>query len=160
MTAAVTIATFDVPAEFSYFSVPKVQPSVFLNAKVTNSTDYTLLPGPTSIFFENSYVANGAIDLVVPAQTFETPLGTDEQIHIEWKLINRFQKEEGLISKHTKVSYNYSIIIKNNKKMDTSVAVTVKDQIPNSRNQDIFCEDGKRVVGDCCKKVGEDFFRL
>jgi uncharacterized protein (TIGR02231 family) len=132
----VAIASFDVPAEFSYFSVPKLQPGVFLNAKVTNGSDYTLLPGPTSVFFENSFVANGAVELVAPAQTFETPLGTDEQIHIERKLINRFQKEEGLISKHTKVVFNYSIIIKNNKKMD--VSVTVKDQIPDSRNQDII----------------------
>jgi uncharacterized protein (TIGR02231 family) len=131
----VAIASFDVPAEFSYFSVPKLQAGVFLNAKVTNSTDYTLLPGPTSVFFENSFVANGAVELVAPSQTFETPLGTDEQIHIERKLINRFQKDEGLISKHIKVVYKYSIILRNNKKMDESV--TVRDQIPNSRNQDI-----------------------
>jgi uncharacterized protein (TIGR02231 family) len=131
----VAIASFDLPAELSYSSVPKLQPAVFLNAKITNATDYTLLPGATSVFFENSFVANGNIDLVAPAQAFETPLGTDEQMHIERKQVNRFQKEEGLLSKRNKLIYTYSIIIKNNKKSDETVIV--KDQIPVSRNQDI-----------------------
>jgi uncharacterized protein (TIGR02231 family) len=131
----VPIATIDLPVTLSYTTIPKLHPAVFLKAGAANSSEFTLLPGGTSIFLNNAFVADGSLDLVTPAQAFETSLGVDEQIHVERKLINRFQKDEGVLSKRIKVLFAYSIALKNNKK--ASEEILVQDQLPVSKNQDI-----------------------
>ncbi len=131
----VSIASFDLPIELSYAAVPKLRPAVFLKAAATDSSEYTLLPGQTAVFLDNSFACNGSMELVAPGQKFEVSLGADEQIHIERKLINRFQKEEGVITKWSKVIFTYSIVIKNNKKSDERISL--KDQLPVSKNQDV-----------------------
>ena len=132
----VTIATFELPSEFAYVSIPKLQPKAFLNAKVSNKTDYTLLPGSTSVFLDNTFVSKGNMELVAPGQSFETSLGVDDQIHVERKLINRFEKDEGLIAKRKEFIFSYAITLKNNKQIDDSLIVM--DQVPVSSNQNII----------------------
>jgi uncharacterized protein (TIGR02231 family) len=131
----VSIAAFDLPVEFAYASVPKLQPNVFLKATAANTSDYAFLPGATSIFLDNAFVSSGTLDLTIAGAKFETSLGVDQGIHIEYKQINRYQKDQGVVTKKTKMIYEYAIILKSNKKSDVEVAV--KDQYPVSKNADI-----------------------
>jgi len=131
----VTIAAFDLPVDFAYATVPKLQPNVFLKATATNTSDYAFLPGATSIFLDNAFVSSGTLDLTIAGAKFETSLGVDQGVHIEYKQINRYQKDQGVVARKTKMMYEYAIILKNNKKSDVEVAV--KDHYPVSKNADI-----------------------
>ncbi|CAG5136131.1 unnamed protein product, partial [Candidula unifasciata] len=53
----VTVAIIDLKPTLTYLTVPKVVPHAFLQAKVINSSPYTLLSGRTNIFLDNSFVA-------------------------------------------------------------------------------------------------------
>ena len=71
-------------------------------------------------------------------EKFKLPLGIDEGLKIEHKLVKRFTKDEGLFSKRIKINFEYHIIIINNKKIDCKIKI--KDQVPVSQHQDIKVE--------------------
>ncbi|OQX98417.1 MAG: hypothetical protein B6I20_11110 [Bacteroidetes bacterium 4572_117] len=134
----VGISAFEFIADFQYNSVPKMSPYAFLTAKVKNTSDFPMLAGKSNVFLDNNFVTNSFLKLVAPNEEFKTSLGIDEGLKIEHKLINKFQKEEGLFSKKEKVSYEYKIIIKNNKANE--VDIVIEDQIPIAQNNDIKVE--------------------
>ena len=134
----VGISVFEFEADFQYNSVPKMSPFAFLTAKVKNTSDFPMLAGKTNVFLDNNFVTNSHIPLVAPNEEFKTSLGIDEGIKIEHKLLNKFHKDEGLFSKKAKISYEYKIIVKNNKGSDEKIVV--EDQIPISQNNDIKVE--------------------
>lgn len=134
----VMIFAQEFPAEFRYSGVPKLSEHAYLTAKATNTTDYPFLPGAASVFLDNQFVAKTHIKLIAPTETFTTDLGIDEAISIKHKLIKRYEKNEGLISKKTVLAYEYRIEIKNNKK--TQEKLTVRDQMPLASHDDIKIE--------------------
>ncbi|NJO89143.1 MAG: mucoidy inhibitor MuiA family protein [Chloroflexia bacterium] len=131
------ITNIELEAELEYRSIPKLNPFAYLTSKSKNTSDYPLLAGKTNIFLDNSFVSHSNLKLVAPNEEFKTSLGIDEGIHIEHKLINRFQKMRACLAKK-QGNFEYKIEIKNNKKQGN--IIIVKDQIPISQNQDIKVE--------------------
>lgn len=62
-TTTIGIKQIDVPALYEYFSTPKIDPSVFLTAKITNWQDYDLQSGEANLYFEGTYLGKTYIDL-------------------------------------------------------------------------------------------------
>ncbi|TFG58284.1 MAG: mucoidy inhibitor MuiA family protein [Spirochaetales bacterium] len=131
----VSIVKENFKAEFSYSTVPKLAPYAYLRAKAENASEYPFLPGPSYIYLDGSFVANSRLDFTAPGEEFWTSLGVDEGMKVEYKLLRRFIKKEGVIGKKESCMYEYSTAITNNKKQPQKI--TVKDQIPVSNNQDI-----------------------
>ena len=52
---------FDLKPEFEHFAVPGKVESVFMKAKLKNTSEYLILSGPTSIFVDNNFVAKVAL---------------------------------------------------------------------------------------------------
>jgi hypothetical protein len=55
-TTTIGIKQFEIPALYNYFSVPKIDPSVFLSANIVNWQDYDLQSGEASLYYEGSYL--------------------------------------------------------------------------------------------------------
>jgi uncharacterized protein (TIGR02231 family) len=53
----VNVTIIDLEPRFEHETVPSKTPLAFLTAKVTNTSTFPLLPGPTSIYLNNSFVA-------------------------------------------------------------------------------------------------------
>ena len=53
----VSIGIINLKPDFEYETVPKKNPYAYIKAKVTNTSDYSLLAGPANVFFENNFVA-------------------------------------------------------------------------------------------------------
>ncbi|NLG18316.1 MAG: mucoidy inhibitor MuiA family protein [Fibrobacter sp.] len=134
----VTIVTNEFPAHFRYSSVPKLSQFAYLKAKVKNNTEYSFLPGPANVFLDNSFVAISNMELVTPQEEFWTFLGVDEAVKIEYKLINRLGRNDGVISKKEKFVFNYQISVKNNRK--TEEEIVIWDQLPISGSEEIKVE--------------------
>ncbi len=127
-----------VNAIHQYHAVPKLDPGVFLLAKIPNYGRYGLLSGTAQIFLNDTYVGQSEIDIRTVADTLSLSLGRDEDISIKRvkptdisyapKFLNNFKKE--LIA--------YDIIIKNNKSIPLNIEIV--DQIPVSRQEDINVE--------------------
>jgi hypothetical protein len=126
----VTIAIKTLPAAFEYIAVPRVSQAVYLKGKIVNSIDYPLLPGAVSIFVDNEFVNTTIIKTIVPTDTLELPLGVDNRIKMERKLVRKYTESGGTFSKSKTVSYNYENILTNMR--GTKETVTVRDNFPLS----------------------------
>ncbi|HAW86523.1 MAG: hypothetical protein A2087_07195 [Spirochaetes bacterium GWD1_61_31] len=151
----------DYPAEFIYQTVPRLAPYVYLKAQVRNETEFPFLPGKTRIFLGSNYVAEGGLNLVAPGENFLVDLGVDETITVQHQLVKKFDASAGLLAKRVKLEYRYRIDVENKKKSNETI--TLFDQIPLSRHQDIAIKviepllkgaEWKGVVGELPTGLG------
>ncbi len=134
--AKVNITKQNFPTVYRYSSVPKLSPHVYLKAKARNKSDFTLLPGQTSIFLDGAFVANASLDLVPAGQEFWTYLGVDPSVKVERKELGRREETSGIFGKKTvRTVYDNVFKIKNSK--PTAIELVVWDQIPISDHEDI-----------------------
>lgn len=125
-------------AIYQYHAVPKMDPGVFLLAKIPNYGRYGLLSGTAQIFFKDTYVGQSEIDTKTVSDTLLLSLGRDEDISIKRvkptdlaytpKFLNNFKRE--LVA--------YDIVVKNNKKIPVNIEIL--DQIPVSKQDEITVE--------------------
>lgn len=132
------IAIEALPVEFSYIAAPKLSPFVYLKGTVKNTTEYPFLPGVMNVFGEREFLAQSAMKLVGPNETFEASFGIDPSMAIERKLINRSTASTGTFSKSTKVTYHFQFTLSNKK--TRPVTVSVQDQVPVPQNEKIVVE--------------------
>jgi len=134
--AKVNITKQNFPTVYRYSSVPKLSPHVYLKAKAKNKSDFTLLPGQTSVFLDGAFVANASLDLVPAGQEFWTYLGVDPSVKVERKELGRREETSGIFGKKTvRTIYDNVFKIKNSK--STAIELVVWDQIPISDHEDI-----------------------
>ncbi|BFZ24970.1 hypothetical protein BsWGS_28008 [Bradybaena similaris] len=131
----VTVAIIELKPALTYLTVPKVVPHAFLQAKVVNSSQYTLLPGRTNIFLDNSFVAKADINAVAPKEEFECSLGVDPGLRVNYKPLVKVNSSSGIISKTQCISHEQAIEVKN--MHDYSVKVVIRDNIPKSLDEKI-----------------------
>ncbi|MCC6416570.1 MAG: mucoidy inhibitor MuiA family protein [Opitutaceae bacterium] len=131
----IPVTTVDLNAALSYATTPRLRATAVLNAKVFNNSDYPLLAGAMSVFLDGTFVATSRLDTTMPGEKFDLALGADEGIAIEHKRVQKFTEQTGLVSKSTRITYEYLVTIQNNKRAAARVIVT--DQVPVSRNEKI-----------------------
>ena len=133
----VLIKNEDIPAEFAYYTVPKLDESVYLVANITNLDDLKLVPAQANIFFDGSYVGETFINPGVMDDTLSLSLGKDPNLIVERKFMKKKYKEKVIGSEVSKTS-EYILRIKNNK--SENIKLIVQDQIPVTRNENIAIE--------------------
>lgn len=119
-----------------YITVPCMDQNAYLKVKATNTSDFTFLAGPMSVFFDNNYVAKSKLPTVSPSEEFEAFLGQDEAVKVEYKIPQKFRETKGIIINTTnKQRTQNKIVIKNNKQ--TKISLVVKDRFPESGTKDV-----------------------
>jgi len=123
----VDLTTYDVPAYYEYYCVPKVDKDAFLLGYITNWEQYNLLEGEANIFFEDTYIGKSILDVRFISDTLSVSLGRDKSVSVNrekikdltsWKLIGN-KKEE---------SRAWKISVKNNKTQ--TINMVLLDQVP------------------------------
>jgi len=129
-----TVTNLDLQVNLDYVTVPKIAEEAYLRAKITNTSDSILLPGPANIFHEDDFVGATALETVVPTEEFEVQLGVDDRVKVERKLARR-DTGKTLIGNTRRTLYGYKIEVTN--LLTRPAKVTVYDQLPVSRNEQI-----------------------
>jgi len=133
------IAQSDAEAKFAWFTIPKLVQNAFLKATMKNPFTFPLLSGPISIFFDQKLVGTAEInDATLADGEMGISLGIDESVKIERKLLKKLTDYSGVLSKETKVHYEYVIEITNGKSKE--INLDLNDQFPISRNEKIKVE--------------------
>ena len=133
----VDINSYELNALYEYYSVPKLDASAFLTAKITDWQELNLLPGEANLFFEGTYLGNSLLDVLNAGDTLKLSLGKDKGVVIKRTLNKEFSEKKFLGSNKTDTR-EYEIIIRNNKQLP--VTITIEDQFPISTNKDIEVE--------------------
>jgi uncharacterized protein (TIGR02231 family) len=135
----VLIASSDKEAEFSYYAIPKLSKFAFLKANFKNPFSFPLLAGKMNIFLDSRLVSASSLDKTISAdEDIKLSLGIDEGIRIERKLQKKYTEYSGVISKETKVNYEYAHELVNSR--DKEINITINDNFPVSRNEKIKVE--------------------
>lgn len=150
-TTTIGIKQMDIPALYEYFSIPKIDPSAFLNAKITNWQDYDLQSGEASLYFEGTYLGKTYLDLSDATDTLTVSLGKDNGIKISRKPVKEFTAKKWIGSNQTDTR-TFDISIRNNKKIPVNITVT--DQFPVSTNKEISVDDMKADGANVDKETG------
>jgi len=131
----VGVAVVALKTELNYQATPKLLPSAFLSARVTNTSDFPLLAGAMNVFLDDTFVASSTLHSVMPGEKFDLALGADEAIAVKRKLNNRFTEDTGLVTKGKRITYDVTLTVQNNKK--TAEQIVLQDQVPVSRHEKI-----------------------
>lgn len=123
--------------EFLYYAVPKLDLSIFLVARITDLGKLNLVPGKTNLFHDGAYIGETYLNPMTMDDTLDVSLGKDPNIVATRTLLKNESKEKIVGEKIVK-TYAYLIEIKNHKK--ETIKLTVQDQIPVTRNNEIEVE--------------------
>jgi hypothetical protein len=150
-TTTIGIKQFDVPSIYDYYSAPKIDPSVFLTAKIVNWQDYDFQSGEVSLYFEGTYLGKTYLDLGATADTISLSLGKDNGIKIFRKLVKEYSSKKFIGSSRTETK-DYEISVRNSKR--STVTVHIVDQYPVSTNKEISVDDVKTPDAKADKETG------
>lgn len=130
----VTVARYSLPPKLDYVTAPKLVQAAYRRAKSINDSPYTLLPGAANLFADEEFIGAASLKLTAPQAEIELYLGADDRVKIE-REIKRQEVEKTLIGGKRRVHYGYEIRLEN--LLTTSAQVTVHDQMPVPRHEEI-----------------------
>lgn len=147
----VLIKVADLEANYKYFTVPKLDNSVYLVAQLSKLDELGLVPAQANIFFDGSYVGETYIDPTTMDDTLNLSLGRDPNIIVKRLLVKKDSKEK-IVGDKKERTMAYSIEIKNLKA--TSIDLVVLDQLPITQNADITIEQLNLDKGELDTRTG------
>ncbi len=129
----VVIQNRKIPAQYNYSVVPKLDPDVFLMARLTDWEDLNLVPGTARVYFDGSYVGQTAIN---PGTNYTLLLNLGRDISIAVKRIKLKDKsKEKILNENRVVTKTFEITIRNTKSIP--IRLIVEDQMPVSADPSI-----------------------
>jgi uncharacterized protein (TIGR02231 family) len=134
----VDIQNVTIPADYTYLSVPKLDLSAHLKAKLTNWEQYNLMAGEATVYYEGTFTGKTYLNTRDFSDTLEISLGIDHNISIQRTLEKEFSSTRFLASK-TESAKSWKLTVKNNKSQ--KINITLLDQVPLSANSDIEVSD-------------------
>jgi uncharacterized protein (TIGR02231 family) len=134
----VEIQEYSIPANYSYFSIPKLDQDAFLVADLIGWDKGELLPGNANVYFENNYVGETYFDSRIIDDTLSFGLGRDNNITIKRKQVKDLTEKGNLSGNSRKITRKYEIDIKNTRK--AAITLELEDQIPLSTNAELTIE--------------------
>ncbi len=119
-------------------TVPKRDATAYLYAKIEVPRGSPMLPGRVALFRDGTFVGNGRLPLLAGGESHELGFGSDDLVRVRYSLVKETRGETGLISSSKTDERNYRILVKN--MHERAIDVSVFDQLPVSRNQEIKVE--------------------
>ena len=153
----VDIQSYELPASFTYFAVPKKDKDAFLIAKITGWESLNLLAGKSNVYFEGSFVGESSINPRSTNDTLDLSLGRDKKIVI----LREKQKElssSKFVGGNVVKELNYEISVRNGKK--ESIQIVIEDQVPISKNGDIKVNVQENSSGNYSEETGKVMWKM
>lgn len=133
----VDLKAFEIPANYHYSVIPKLDKDAFLIAEISDWNQYSLLEGESNLYFEDGFVGRSILDAAGLQDTLLISMGRDRSIVVQREKMEEFSKKRTIGSNITETR-GYEITLRNNKSQ--TVTMKVEDQIPVSVNSTITIE--------------------
>ena len=147
----VALRSLELEADYHYETVPKLDPTVYLMAKLKNYEAYQLIPGKVSIFNQGAFSGSFFTDFKSVDGKLALSLGQDRSFDISYERV--FNEERTTLFGGTKVElYHYRIKLKPSRVNGNELIV--KDQIPISQNRDLKVKLLESVGADYDSETG------
>jgi len=147
----VLIKQAELDTKFKYYTVPKLDPGVYLVAQMTKLDELQLVPAKANIYFDGSYIGETYIDPTTMDDTLNLSLGKDPNIVVKRTLLKKDSKEK-IIAERKERSFAYNIEVKNLK--SSNIELVIQDQVPITQNGDITIESMELSKGKLDEMTG------
>jgi hypothetical protein len=153
----VDMKEYTVPAEYEYYSTPKLDQDAFLMARIIGWEEYNLLEGEANLFFEGTFLGKSLLDVKNITDTLNLSLGRDKNIVVSRTKLTDFTSKQ-FIGSNRKETRAYEINIRNKKSQP--VNLIIEDQFPVSTNKDIEVSRQEASGGEVEEESGKITWRL
>lgn len=130
----VDMEVYELPAEYQYYCVPKIDKDAFLIANVIDWEKYNLLEGEANIFFEETYVGKTLMDVRYASDTIEISLGRDKKVSVNREKVKDYASKQ-FIGNKSEETRDWKTTVKNNKNQEINMIII--DQVPVSTLEEI-----------------------
>lgn len=148
----IEVTSYNLPANYKYFSVPKVDKSAFMLARITGWEELELVAGPANVYLGGTYVGQSFINTKSTNDTLDLSVGRDNKIMVSRAQLKDFNTEK-VIGNNKKTTYSYEIVVKNNRK--SAITIDVEDQLPVSQSSEITVESIELSKGELNPLTGK-----
>jgi len=124
--------------------VPKRDSRAYLYAETTYSGEAPLMPGPVSVFRDNTFIGNLSLDLVRPTEKIKLSFGVDDRVQVDYRLVSDEQSKAGIITKERVIKRLYRIEITN--RHAKPFEIVLLEHIPVSQDERIKVELSKQTT--------------
>lgn len=153
----VGMKTYDINADYQYYSVPKINKHSFLIANLSDWEKLNLLEGEANIYFEGTYIGKSLLDTRYTQEKLKISLGRDKNVIINREKLKDFTTKQFIGSKKQE-NKAWNILVKNNKSQ--TINISIYDQIPVSTLEEIKVEYDKSNTGQLNKVNGEVLWKF
>ena len=147
----VDIQSFNVPANYQYYAVPKLDKDAFLVGEITNWEQYGLLSAETNLFFEGTFLGKSFLDFESVEDTLAISLGRDKNIIVQRTKMKDFTKKQ-LLGGNRVDTRTFEISVVNKKSQ--AIKIRIEDQFPISKNKKIDIDELESSNASVNKETG------
>ncbi len=124
-----------------HYTAPAVDPTVWLRARATNTSDWVMLPGRAAVYFGADFLGHAQLPGVQREEEFTLHLGPDPGLIVERTKLQDLTEEPGVFGSKTTLTEAWRINLKNrgafSRAADGSVRVFVHEVLPKTKDDRI-----------------------
>ena len=132
-TIALLEKTID-DVNYTYLAAPKLDPTSYLIAEVSDWQKLQLLDGTATVTYEGTFYGETYLQSSTTDQKLQLVLGDDKQVSVKREKVEDFTAKK-TVGQEMRVSNGYKITVRNNKSI--AVDMVVKEQFPVSSDKQI-----------------------
>jgi hypothetical protein len=148
---AVSLQEYELPVDYSYVAIPKLDEDAFLEAQLFGWDTLGLISGNIKVFIEGSFVGNSTLDVNALDDTLSFSLGRDPNVVVKRTDVPESTRKSFFGGKRIR-TIAYQIEVRNNKKVP--ITLELQDQFPLSPSDDIQIERGNVQDGKVETETG------
>jgi len=149
---SVPMKKLNIPAEYHYMSVPKMEENAYWIAEIPDWEKYKFLTAEASIFIDGMFIGKNLLDPRYAKDKLQVSLGQDANVLVERKVIKDFTTRQ-FIGNKKEENRGWEIRVKNNK--NQKIKMVVYEQIPISKLEEITVKPEEISGGEYDEKTGE-----
>ncbi|MCL2131564.1 MAG: mucoidy inhibitor MuiA family protein [Lentimicrobiaceae bacterium] len=127
----------EVPADFKYYSAPKLDIETYLLAEIADWQKLNLLSGKANITYDGTYVGETFINASSTLENLALTLGSDKRVAVKREKLTEFSSTKS-IGSETRQTLTYQLTVRNNQ--NVPINMTLKEQYPISTQREIEVE--------------------
>lgn len=123
------------PAEFSYYTLPRAREQAFLTGRLVNTTGFVFLAGEANTYVGDEFTGSTWLGAVAAEESTEVSFGEDERVKVKRELVRSFKSRAGLFSKTERMQFVYKTTVENYH--PSPIEIEVVEQAPVSQQKEI-----------------------
>ena len=124
-----------VPAEYSYYALPRASEQAFLKGRFSNSTGFVLLSGEANTYVGDEFTGSTWLEPVAADESTDVSFGVDERVKVKRELVKSFKSKGGLFSKTERAQFTYKTTVENY--LPKQVKIELVEEVPISKQSEI-----------------------